>query len=588
MRRTTSWIGFAMLAAALGPMACGGDGSSSKADSGADTDTDGDTDADADTDSDSDSDTDADSDSDSDSDSDTDSDSDSDTSSETGTVSDTDLGCAWIDGTTLLTWENPASTDYRNVAESTSYCESLVACGFDDWRLPTIDELRTLVRGCPATATGGTCGVTSSCLASTCLTDDCGDASCTYGSGPDDEGNYWPTALEGPYVAYEQYWSSSSTTDLSGGAWYVLFKNADIGHATASFDGLTRCVRSAPDTDSDSGTDSDTGVSDPCASEQCFPVPPTGQTFCAHWDTSGDLYGTCPGIVGQASCGTTDDCGQDAQYPDPARTFTVQTLAGDEVVADSLTGLTWQRNLPATYPGCSNAASTNGPCTWQQAGAYCAGLDLAGFTDWRLPGPHELSSIIDADRANPALDPTPFPGSPADGWFWTALATAADKAQTWHVYGGLGNVFATYATSYDTGYARCVRSSHVPPATRFSDSGGAEPVVTDSLTGLIWQQGHGTGLTGRQALAHCESLSWAGKDDWRLPNKNELHSLVDYGVSNPASDFPDMPSLTFWSSTSSAESDGHARGFWVSFLGGIVSSVAKSELANARCVRDAP
>lgn len=41
-----------------------------------------------------------------------------------------------------------------------------------------------------------------------------------------------------------------------------------------------------------------------------------------------------------------------------------------------------------------------------------------------------------------------------------------------------------------------------------------------------------------------------GHDDWRLPNKNELMTLLDFSqLEEPFSSFPDMPADGFWSST---------------------------------------
>ena len=57
-----------------------------------------------------------------------------------------------------------------------------------------------------------------------------------------------------------------------------------------------------------------------------------------------------------------------------------------------------------------------------------------------------------------------------------------------------------------------------------------EPVVTDHVTGLQWQQNttfEGGGADWKDALAHCEGLSYAGNDDWRLPDVTELMSIVD-------------------------------------------------------------
>ncbi len=122
---------------------------------------------------------------------------------------------------------------------------------------------------------------------------------------------------------------------------------------------------------------------------------------------------------------------------------------------------------------------------------------------------------------------------------------------------------------------------------RFVESdpaGRGEWVVRDGVTGLVWQRTPcaapladgscsdaagthcppGTGdLPWAEAHAYCRCLrtaGFAGYDDWRLPDRYELQSLVSYGRTAPASDFPDMPSQFFWSSTSVGLADRQA---WV-------------------------
>ena len=73
-----------------------------------------------------------------------------------------------VDPATNYVWS--AETEETMAWEAAKeHCENLEEGGFKDWHLPTISELRTLVQGCDATMTGGTCTVTDDCQSGSCI-----------------------------------------------------------------------------------------------------------------------------------------------------------------------------------------------------------------------------------------------------------------------------------------------------------------------------------------------------------------------------------------------------------------------------------
>ncbi|MBO4699274.1 DUF1566 domain-containing protein [bacterium] len=78
-------------------------------------------------------------------------------------------------------------------------------------------------------------------------------------------------------------------------------------------------------------------------------------------------------------------------------------------------------------------------------------------------------------------------------------------------------------------------------------------------------------------------MDYAGKSDWRLPNKNELLSLVNYDKNDPASDFPGMSSGRFWTSTSRPNLP--ERAFYLNFSSGGVSTFSKNVTRSVICVK---
>ncbi len=128
------------------------------------------------------------------------------------------------------------------------------------------------------------------------------------------------------------------------------------------------------------------------------------------------------------------------------------------------------------------------------------------------------------------------------------------------------------------------------PDPRFTDRG--DGTVTDNLTGLLWAQNAnllgtddadndtdgtaGDGMvTWQHALDYIKKLnreSYLGYSDWRLPNVNELESLVNAEPYNPALPlnypFTNVQSFYYWSCTSYAVNTGYA---WVVGMdGGLV------------------
>ena len=102
-------------------------------------------------------------------------------------------------------------------------------------------------------------------------------------------------------------------------------------------------------------------------------------------------------------------------------------------------------------------------------------------------------------------------------------------------------------------------------SAEFSRSAGT---VQDSFTGLEWQDDYSNNsgeikkATWSQALIYCDELILGGYSSWRLPNRNELKSIVDRGKYNPAisSIFQNFTSNYYWSSTTFASDSSYA---WV-------------------------
>jgi hypothetical protein len=102
------------------------------------------------------------------------------------------------------------------------YCKALALGGHSDWRLPNIDELRSLVAYCPQTQPGGACKVTNSC-ASFSACHDYDQCDCPFVS--------WEWCYRDPVGAddfCEVAWSTTLCPDKPGTAWTMNFRRASM------------------------------------------------------------------------------------------------------------------------------------------------------------------------------------------------------------------------------------------------------------------------------------------------------------------------------------------------------------------------
>lgn len=117
----------------------------------------------------------------------------------------------------------------------------------------------------------------------------------------------------------------------------------------------------------------------------------------------------------------------------------------------------------------------------------------------------------------------------------------------------------SYAVNDDGAFGKGVAWS---AATRFTDN--QDGTVTDSLTGLIWLKDASclgsafwaNALTSVHALANgkCGLTDGSAAGSWRLPNLNELESLIDVSETAPAlsanDHFVNVSHAIYWTSTS--------------------------------------
>jgi hypothetical protein len=324
-------------------------------------------------------------------------------------------------------------------------------------------------------------------------------------------------------------------------------------------------------------------------------LPKTGQTLC--YDASGATI-SCTGT------GQDGELLKGGAWASPR--FTDQN---NSAMLDNNTGLIWTKDANAPGPTACTPATKN----WQAALDYVKCLNTnnyLGFTDWRLPNVVELRSLVNTSQSNTAswLIAQGFTGVQSDAYaYWSSSSAADGPSSAWGVGMGVGDVDGNDKS--DSGYAWPVRSGqsgsfgYLPPRTGQTLCYGSTGAITactgtgqdgDMLKGAVWPSPRFTDLANGSMQDNLTDLVWSkdanapgpaactpattknwqashdyveclntnsylGFADWRLPNRNELSSLVDYAQLNQATwlvglGFTGVQSVYYWSSSSSADS----------------------------------
>ncbi|MBF0537121.1 MAG: DUF1566 domain-containing protein [Nitrospirae bacterium] len=272
-----------------------------------------------------------------------------------------------------------------------------------------------------------------------------------------------------------------------------------------------------------------------------------------------------------------DDGAIRAGVPWPSPRFT----SGSSVVTDNLTGLVWTKNASTAAQGiCTETVKK----TWQEALDYVVCLNTIkylGYSDWRLPNVNELESLFNAEQpdiaawlntqgvinvANTGTDlywsSTTFAYDTSKAWTVSIVdgtvdaefdnASKSGSNNVWPVRTGQSGASTIWATgqkiSYAAGDDGALQKGVAWPSPRFTSN--TDQTVTDNLTGLIWSQDASTPNVSQcqggtkewqEAFDYIKCLNYINylnHNDWRLPNRKELISLIDFSQNALPSDNP--------------------------------------------------
>jgi len=192
-------------------------------------------------------------------------------------------------------------------------------------------------------------------------------------------------------------------------------------------------------------------------------------------------------------------------------------LNNDGTITDTATGLMWQTKSYTT--------------TWKEALAYCNELELADFSDWRMPSREALRSIVDYSKYDESIFDK---FNKVSGFYWSSTSVASDTDLAWGIRfnGGYDNHYCKYSTYY----VRGVRGGQYWIAGHlFIEYPGQGAILTyGSKVSISWDTANIGGdvriclsTNGGNAFSTIENQTANdGKYDWNIPEMTSVNCVL--------------------------------------------------------------
>ena len=587
--------------------------------------------------------------------------------------------------------------------EAQKYCGNLDEKGKSDWRLPDIDELRTIVSGCSATEEYGYCKISEKegKLSKKDSTADC--------NGCNDANGEWHGIFLTPLSNY--FWSSSETSDDQFSAFGVSYQRGAVYSEFKHKKKAIRCVRGKKENNNvkkEVVKEDSNGLKWSARFHQSSKL--SAEKYCASISYAGLSGWRLPtpdeleqNRLGDTGClinSTTkmscfsDEAGDDKKYfrcvngkvfnPEDKENglkFSSPKEMNFDCKKLQENGITWRNSTDyedklfksTIFKWKDNKRCVNGKALfytdhkngfvwsskspkkmkWEDAKKWCKNLDEGDFNDWRLPNVDEARTLI---KNCPKTEPsgsckasekrgclsencfescsctmkiednynilTTYYSKLDDEFMWTS--SSGEENHVIHLGFQWGSVSNEYYDGWIYYEARCVRDLNhgtspknlTQAASQSETSAKKESSETTKIGNLLWSSNASDKMKWNSAVKYCKNLNEGGYSNWRLPNIDELRTLIqncsgtESGGACRASEKNDCLSSECWTSedctscagdsskkysklgdtdwywSSSTFSDNTESAFGVNFDNGIVGKqLRKTHYYKVRCVK---